>query len=175
MGCWSSVDGKCNNACRYSGVAHRSVSFHYNSYQLELKQRCTGFDTLMPEGRSFPWKYIPKLGCKLSITFGEPLLPEEIKVALRGVDQEENIQRDDWHSSLTRLSHTTAVDNIYGADRIERVNGGTRESISTHFKGEDKMKKIEHVRSMVTAVIQRGVEALGRRVQGDSLGKKEYP
>ena len=128
----------------------------------------------MPEGRSFPWKCIPKLGCKLSITFGEPLSPEEIKVALRGVDQEETIQRD-GHSPLTRLSHTTAIDNLYGADRIERVNEGTRESISMLFKREDKMKKIEHVRSMLTAVIQRGVEALGRRVQGDSLGKKEYP
>lgn len=138
----------------------------------ELKRRCTGFDTLMPEGRSFPWNYIPKLGCKLSITFGEPLLPEEIKAALHVVGQEESIPRNNLHSPVIRLSHTNpAVDNLCGADRIERVSEGVRES--TSFEGEEKMKKIEHVRSMVTAVIQRGVEALGRRVQGDSLGKKE--
>ena len=137
----------------------------------ELKRRCTGFDTLMPEGRSFPWNYIPKLGCKLSITFGEPLLPEEIKAALRIVGQEESIPRNNWHSPATRLSHTNpAIDNVCGADRIERVSEGAKES--TSCEREEKMK-IEHVRSMVTAVIQRGVEALGRRVQGDSLGKKE--
>ena len=137
----------------------------------ELKRWCTGFDTLMPEGRSFPWNYIPRLGCKLSITFGEPLLPEEIKAALHVVGQEESIPRNNWHSPVTRLSHTNpAIDNLCGADRIERVSEGAKESISC--EREEKMK-IEHVRSMVTAVIQRGVEALGRRVQGDSLGKKE--
>ena len=137
----------------------------------ELKRRYTGFDTLMPEGRSFPWNYIPKLGCKLSITFGGPLLPEEIKAALHVIGQEESIPRNNWHSPVTRLSHTNpAIDNLCGADRIERVSEGAKESISC--EREEKMK-IEHVRSMVTAVIQRGVEALGRRVQGDSLGKKE--
>ena len=124
----------------------------------------------MPEGRSFPWNYIPKLGCKLSITFGEPLLPEEIKAALHVIGQE-SIPRNNWHSPVTRLSHTNpAIDNLCGADRIERVSEGAKES--TSFEREEKMK-IEHVRSMVTAVIQRGVEALGRRVQGDSLGKKD--
>lgn len=132
----------------------------------------------MPEGRSFPWKYIPKLGCKLSITFGEPLSSEEIKAALRVVSQEESIQRDNGHSPITRVSRTDPavddVDKLYGADHLERVREGTtKESIGMHLEGEERMRKIDRVRSMVTEVIQRGVEAVGRRVQGDSLGKKE--
>jgi len=37
---------------------------------------------------------------------------------------------------------------------------------------ESRKRKIDHVRSMVTAVVQRRVEAVGRRVSGDTLGKK---
>jgi monolysocardiolipin acyltransferase len=33
----------------------------------------TGFNELMPEGRAFPYKYLPRVGSKLSITFGNPL------------------------------------------------------------------------------------------------------
>ncbi|KAL0580929.1 Lyso-phosphatidylcholine acyltransferase [Marasmius crinis-equi] len=33
----------------------------------------TGFDKVMPEGRPFPYKYLPRLGAHLSVTFGKPL------------------------------------------------------------------------------------------------------
>jgi len=33
----------------------------------------TGFDKLMPEGRVFPFKYFPRIGARLSVTFGKPL------------------------------------------------------------------------------------------------------
>ncbi|KAJ3867662.1 acyltransferase-domain-containing protein [Lentinula novae-zelandiae] len=39
----------------------------------------TGFDKLMPEGRSFPFKYFPRIGARLSITFGEPLPLDQIR------------------------------------------------------------------------------------------------
>ncbi|KAI0027949.1 acyltransferase-domain-containing protein [Vararia minispora EC-137] len=32
----------------------------------------TGFDKLMPEGRGFPFNFIPHFGAKLSVTFGDP-------------------------------------------------------------------------------------------------------
>lgn len=42
----------------------------------------SGFDNLMPEGRAFPYKYLPRPGQHLSVTFGEPLDPRELE-ALR--------------------------------------------------------------------------------------------
>lgn len=33
----------------------------------------TGFDQLMPEGRKAPYKFKPRIGAELGITFGEPM------------------------------------------------------------------------------------------------------
>jgi len=33
----------------------------------------TGFDKLIPEGRHAPWKYLPRPGARLSVTFGTPV------------------------------------------------------------------------------------------------------
>ncbi|KAF8897207.1 acyltransferase-domain-containing protein, partial [Infundibulicybe gibba] len=33
----------------------------------------TGFEGLMPEGRAFPYKYLPRPGARLSISFGTPI------------------------------------------------------------------------------------------------------
>ncbi|KAJ8588783.1 hypothetical protein M405DRAFT_792596 [Rhizopogon salebrosus TDB-379] len=53
----------------------------------------TGFDKLMPEHRSFPYKYFPKLGIKLGVTFGEPIPAEDIAVALSSLYPESNVSR----------------------------------------------------------------------------------
>ncbi|KAF9482019.1 hypothetical protein BDN70DRAFT_854183 [Pholiota conissans] len=42
----------------------------------------TGFDKLMPEGRPFPYKYLPRIGARLSVTFGDPVSEDEIAEAL---------------------------------------------------------------------------------------------
>jgi len=43
----------------------------------------TGFDQLMPEGRPFPYKYLPRLGAHLGVTFGNPIAENELLEALR--------------------------------------------------------------------------------------------
>jgi monolysocardiolipin acyltransferase len=42
----------------------------------------TGFDQLMPEGRSFPYKYLPRIGARLGVTFGNPISENELLEAL---------------------------------------------------------------------------------------------
>ena len=42
----------------------------------------SGFNDLMPEGRSIPWKYMPKTGVSLSVNFGEPIPLEDINAVL---------------------------------------------------------------------------------------------
>ena len=43
----------------------------------------TGFDQLMPEGRPFPYNYLPRIGAHLSVTFGNPIAETELLEALR--------------------------------------------------------------------------------------------
>ena len=136
-----------------------------------------GFDKLMPENRSFPWKYIPRLGVKLSITFGDPLSPQDIQAALQGLSHEHGHHHSSSSQALSKTVEgddgVDGEDRLFGVDCAERVREGvTRESISTNLEHEDRKRKIDHVRSMVTAVVQGGVEAVGRRISGDMLGKK---
>jgi monolysocardiolipin acyltransferase len=133
----------------------------------------------MPEHRPFPWKYIPRLGVKLSITFGDPLSPEDIRTVLRTLSHE-NCHR---HASVSPAQHSNidkgaceggpGEDRLFGIDRIERVRERmTRECISMDLGNASRRREIDRVRSMVTAVIQQGVENVGKRVSGDTLGKK---
>ncbi|KIY45961.1 tafazzin-PC [Fistulina hepatica ATCC 64428] len=39
----------------------------------------TGFDRLMPEGRKFPFNFMPRFGQHLSVTFGEPISGGELQ------------------------------------------------------------------------------------------------
>lgn len=42
----------------------------------------TGFDRLMPEGRTFPYKYFPRPGAELTVTFGDPIPARDITSCL---------------------------------------------------------------------------------------------
>lgn len=57
----------------------------------------------MPEGRAFPYKYLPRLGKHLSVTFGAPLDPRELK-ALRAT-----AGNTDAEIAQTRIAVTAAV------------------------------------------------------------------
>jgi len=43
----------------------------------------TGFDQLMPEGRPFPYNYLPRIGARLGVTIGAPIVANELLEALR--------------------------------------------------------------------------------------------
>ncbi len=118
----------------------------------------------MPEGRPFPYKYFPKRGVKLSVTFGKPIRDEDVKMA---------------------LSHTIESDELFGVTSSELSLGVPREeaqSRATSESGwlgkeirhaeqegetsEEMSRKTARIRSAVTAVLHRNVEALGRQVLG---------
>ncbi|KAG2336666.1 hypothetical protein BDR05DRAFT_942133 [Suillus weaverae] len=92
----------------------------------------TGFDKLMPEHRSSPYKYFPRLGIQLGVAFGDPISVEEIAAALS--------------------AHSHAGERFApGWDAMERK------------------RQMDVMRSDLTAIIQRAVEALGRQVSGSLL------
>ena len=43
----------------------------------------------MPEGRHAPWKYLPRPGARLSVTFGTPVPPAAVRGALGTTTHEE--------------------------------------------------------------------------------------
>lgn len=104
----------------------------------------TGFDQLMPEGRRFPYKYFPRPGAHLTITFGVPISPDKIRKALEESHSDKVITELQRRGSLT---HTLN-------------NDGTK-------KPEDL--EVTKIRMEITTIIQREVETLGQLVSGDSL------
>ena len=108
-----------------------------------------GFDRLMPEGRSFPYKFIPRLGASLRISMGSPLSPEDFKAVIR-----------------SRFGGSS--DDLFQED----IGGWLSERRIRNFIRKDRNIDLEmqKIRSEVTAVAHHAVEHLGRQVTGDLLG-----
>jgi len=130
----------------------------------------TGFDKMMPEGRRFPYKFLPRLGANVSITFGDPLPSENIKAALRTIMPK---QSDTFVPSNTV---ETRQDRIGGERMLGWMGAEATRELSRKWNTVEQGTRrqgieedIKHIRSEVTAVVQRAVEALGRQVSGDTL------
>ncbi|KAG6886391.1 hypothetical protein C0992_004276 [Termitomyces sp. T32_za158] len=109
----------------------------------------TGFDTLMPEGRATPWRFLPRYGAQLSVAFGSPIIPDDIIDAIGLIDSK-----------------------VSPPDTVQPVVGWLKDVISLKLEATSMAQAQEdlfQIRSAVTAVIQRRVEALGRTVCGDTL------
>jgi len=104
----------------------------------------TGFDKTMPEGRSFPYKYMPRLGTHISITFGDPLDTDDTQEAFRLARK--IMKKNSW----SKAGETTVG---YG----NPVFGSGVE--------------LDSVRSNITEVIRHAVLALGKKVSGPTLSK----
>ena len=96
----------------------------------------------MPEGRRAPWKFLPRAGASLSVTFGEPL-PAGVVSAALSVEQRMHV-RGLWHDGNGDGKHQRS--------QVKREAGMDIEA-----------------RIAVTELVQHAVEALGRQVSGDLL------
>jgi monolysocardiolipin acyltransferase len=64
----------------------------------------TGFDQLMPKGRPFPYKYVPRVPAKLSVTFGRPIETDVLRQTLNVME------RDTYnYNSLIRQKVTAII------------------------------------------------------------------
>ncbi|KAL4082003.1 acyltransferase-domain-containing protein [Scleroderma yunnanense] len=123
-----------------------------NVMPLIIPMWLTGFDKLMPEGRPSPYKYFPKLGVKLGVAFGHPIPPERFSTLLDAPQHEQSTQT---HSSTGSPSiealHTPTIDEDHLLEHTTR------------------WRQADRIRCEVTAIIQRAVEDLGRKISGDKL------
>ncbi|KAI0357101.1 acyltransferase-domain-containing protein [Trametes cingulata] len=133
----------------------------------------TGFDKLMPEGRPFPYNFIPKPGADLSVTFGEPVPAKDIQDALASLVRDKRLPEAPWSQNGGVTDPSRPREEARSAAVAEQgwlggpVSHAVEEKVRQRGIADPKTaQEIARVRSAVTAVIQREVEALGRRVLG---------
>jgi len=122
-----------------------------------------GFDRLMPEGRAFPYKYLPRPGARLSVTFGDPIPSNVVEKALRR-----------FKKASVELSEVAATaESPLPKGRIGDQVPSNLGKIDLTQKGarEERTSGIVQVRADVTAIVHDSVEALGRSVSGDTLSR----
>ena len=123
----------------------------------------TGFDQLMPGGRPFPNKYIPRIGAKLSVTFGNPVPAEELREAL-------GVSKMDSEVDPTAIAEEPEkLDGWLGGEAKRKYQDGGASSV------DEEEVYASLIRQKVTAIIHREVLVLGRSVSGDSLGCVKEP
>lgn len=96
----------------------------------------------MPEGRRAPWKFFPRPGARLSVTFGAPL-PSAVVGAALDMGQRMHV-RGLW-------------------------NGGDGDGYEKHHRTQTKGDGEVEARIALTELMQQAVEGLGRQVSGDLL------
>ena len=125
----------------------------------------TGFDKLMPEGRAFPYKYLPRIGNHFSITFGEPLAPDELAAALGLVGAAIQIETFPSHEEKKSIPETERFEGWKG----EKGSLGLRKTAEWEVERRKNID-VAKIRTELTAIVQQRVEALGRSISGDLLG-----
>jgi monolysocardiolipin acyltransferase len=110
----------------------------------------TGFDQLMPEGRPFPYKYLPKIGAHLSITFGDPVPAHELLDALSVSKTNPDVDL----ASKGLIGWMGEVANLEQGPTIPHEQDSPYNVL---------------VRGKLTAIIHRNVQTLGRSISGPLL------
>lgn len=126
----------------------------------------SGYEKLMPEGRSWPWKYFPRRGIPLSITFGEPIPADKIRSSLWATP----IGPPTGVATTAKESELTIGDPVEEERSLAKTECHWLSDVLQHRfntpEGVSKQKRIAFLRSEITAVLQREVETLGRTVLG---------
>ena len=118
----------------------------------------------MPEGRSGIFKFLPKPGANLSVTFGKPIEADAVRDALRSIVRDDDLPDPPRTLHPNKPKHEATSAKIaetawLGAAAFSegKVQLGSAE------EGELAME-VRRVRIAVTALMQQHVEALGREV-----------
>lgn len=82
------------------GVARLALEAHAMPVMIPIW--LTGFDQIMPEHRSAP-RWVPRLGARVSVTFGQPISREQL---------------DPYSRLYTQCAHTPGLDVAYALPRL---------------------------------------------------------
>jgi len=82
----------------------------------------------MPEGRRAPWKYLPRPGARLSVTFGAPLAPAAVRATLGAQQSEQAADVETTRIALTELVQL-AVEDLGREVSGDLLNGAPHQRI----------------------------------------------
>lgn len=132
----------------------------------------------MPEGRSSPWKFFPRPGAKLSITFGKPVDNAAIRDSLGLAVSHGDIpelprgihggRRDPVRPQQEEASARVSESGWLGDAAAPRADSLFDEKETT--PEWRTAVEVARIRSAVTALLQSKVEELGREVVGVEKG-----
>jgi len=122
----------------------------------------TGFDQLMPEGRPFPYKYIPRFGAELSVTFGHPIPANVIRQSLEMPPSTIDSGMD------SRFVKKGEEPKGWLGEELQRslVRRHHKEDLVNTTRTPEELSK---VRARVTSIVHDAVESLGHTVSGKLL------
>ena len=127
----------------------------------------------MPEYRPFPYKFLPKIGTQLGVTFGDPIPPEKFTVPLNTLRRSKHSFPRGVVKKSVRGTETQPKSGLRSEPHVRGWMDGTivqtgGETLLDH-EGAERRALMDEIRSEVTAIIQWSVEDLGRKVSGDKL------
>lgn len=126
----------------------------------------------MPEGRSAPWKFLPRSRVPLSVTFGKPIDAEEIRESLGTIVRNRQTPEALPSSHGGMSDPRRAQDETISMEKARNAWLGEiaipEQGAMEELPGRDIAEKMASVRSAVTALLQRKVEELGREVTSKS-------
>jgi monolysocardiolipin acyltransferase len=124
----------------------------------------------MPEGRKAPWKFMPRPRQHLSVTFGAPIEPAQLANALAShptpavPPDDVNLEADQMPAAYRPMAWMAPqMSGVAPNEGVEKTRVENGDELATRTRA---------VRAAVTMVVQDSVEALGRRVSGNMLGKR---
>ncbi|KAJ3574527.1 hypothetical protein NP233_g1711 [Leucocoprinus birnbaumii] len=128
----------------------------------------TGFDQLMPEGRAFPYKYFPRPGAELSVTFGDPIPADTIRQGL--LPSTSPLSSDVLDPSLVKAGEEAKG---WAGEDVRRNMDQRKLEMSEAGESPARLRstaeELPLIRSRVTSIIHDAVEDLGRSVSGRLL------
>jgi monolysocardiolipin acyltransferase len=129
----------------------------------------------MPEGRSKPWKFFPRPGQHVSITFGQPIPEGRLREALDSPPPSDSAAE----ANLKKADVNVGPDMYREAYRpmpwLTSNSPGVSSALATGKKknggGEELARHTRTVRAALTAIVREEVQKLGYGVAGPMLGK----
>lgn len=126
----------------------------------------------MPEHRPVPYKFLPRMGVPLGVAFGDPIPPEKIIDALKVLHRQEGsclLPTVAEYPTARPSSGPGPSSTIHIGGWMENAIVEAGRGAMLELEDTERLAQMDKVRSEVTAIIQRAVEDLGRKVSGDRL------
>jgi monolysocardiolipin acyltransferase len=129
----------------------------------------------MPEGRSKPWKFFPRPGQHVSITFGQPIPEARLREALDSPPPSDSVAEADMKKPDVNLGPDLYREAYRPMPWLAPNSLGVSSALATgknkNGDGEELARHTRTIRAALTAIVREEVQKVGYGVAGLMLGK----